>query len=225
MRRALRILVAASVAAAASAAPSARAEAPPTLQLPEPALLARTQVAPAEPGPEYYRLPPSDRWLATRVAVGGGVRASGPFAYDGAFALDLGLSARIGLGRRREFGWALMPDFGYANLALGAPSRSHSFLAGVGLGLLNGGTAFGVVPRFVVGNEAGRSALGLRTGVVIDGVFEPGVLLEIAHTVTWQDTSAAHDVRLLVGLDPTLFFTPRRCHLGIAGRSTGGCDR
>lgn len=197
-------------------------EAGAALSAPEPTLLPRAPIVERGESPRWYRSDPAAGWLAGRVAIGGAGRVSGR-ADGAAFAAEASLGARLGLERSERWAWALMPEIGYANLALASDSSSHLAMAGLGLGQVFREAAFGILPRFVYGDDGGRQAMGLRTGIFFDGIGEAGIVGEIAHTLLFVDGATAHDVRLVLGLDVTMFFTPRDCHVPLYGGSRAGC--
>jgi hypothetical protein len=141
--------------------------------------------------------------------------AAGPSAE---LALDLRLGLALGAHRRgtstKSAMFYLVPELGYS-YGKTAPSGTHLFLAGLGVGY---GTAMALLrysPHFVVGRALGETALGVRHGLGLSTLYSL-LSVEVTHQYlhyTGTDASGApfggqHDVRLMfsVNLVPVVAF-------------------
>lgn len=127
------------------------------------------------------------------------------------FALDLRLGLGFGARRRgsstfQTMFW-LLPELGYS-YGKTAPSATHLFMAGPGIGYGGKLVLVRYAPHFVVGRALGETALGVRNGLglaLLYGLF--GV--EVAHQyLHYTGTGAGgaplggqHDVRLMLSLN------------------------
>lgn len=174
---------------------------PPPPPLPEPAALPRRVIQ--ERGKlYYYRGRPGFR---QRVRVGGrlglGVagRLAGPLPVRAAFALDLLAAARVPVSRG-DVAFGLLPEVGYS-LTAGAQHTVGNFVtAGMGLGVLSGPFAFGVVPRLVAGRFDRERALGVRTGLLVEGSKQGGFSLELAHQALFTPRGVIHELRATISI-------------------------
>lgn len=174
---------------------------PPPPPLPDPAGAPRRVVR--ERGNLYYYRPrPGFR---QRVRVGGrlgfGVagRLAGPLPVRAAFALDVLAVARVPLSRG-DVALGLLPELGYS-LTAGAQHTLGNFLsAGLGLGVLSGPFTVGVVPRLLTGRFDRERAVGVRTGLLLEGSKEGGFSLEVAHQALFTPRGVIHELRATLSI-------------------------
>ncbi len=125
---------------------------PPPPPLPDPAGSPRKVVR--ERGNLYYYRPrPGFQQrirVGGRLGFGGAGRVAGPLPVRAAFALDVIGVARVPVSRG-DVAFGLLPELGYS-LTAGAQHTLGNFVtAGMGLGVLSGPLAVGVIPRLVAG--------------------------------------------------------------------------
>lgn len=173
----------------------------PPPPLPEPAGLPRRVVH--ETGPR--RRSASTRGarqpirVGTRLGFGAAGRLAGPLPARAGFALDVLAVARMPLSRGR-IAIGLLPEFGYSLLAGAHHTRGNFFTAGMGLGVISGPAAFGVIPRVVTGALDRERAIGVRTGLIAEASKDGGFSLEIAHEALWVPKGVIHDLRVVLSI-------------------------
>lgn len=174
---------------------------PPPPPLPDPAGSSRKVVR--ERGNLYYYRPRPG--FQQRIRVGGrlgfGVagRLAGPLPVRAAFALDVIGVARVPVSRG-DVAFGLLPELGYS-LTAGAQHTLGNFVtAGMGLGVLSGPLAVGVIPRLVAGRFDRERALGVRTGLLVEGSKEGGFSLELAHQALFTPRGVIHELRATISI-------------------------
>lgn len=173
----------------------------PPPPLPEPALLPRRAVYETGRRKRVHRND-HDRQpirVGGRIAFGALGRLGGPLPVRAAFALDVLAAARIPVSRGRV-AFGLLPEFGYSLLAGAHKTHGNFFTAGMGLGVIAGPAAIGVVPRVVTGALERERAIGVRTGLIAEVSKDGGFSLEAAHEALWVPRGVIHGFRLVLSV-------------------------
>jgi len=134
-----------------------------------------------------------------RLGFGVAGRLAGPLPVRAAFVLDALAIARIPLSRGRV-AFGLLPEFGYSLLASTRHTRGNFLTAGIGLGVIAGSAAFGVIPRVVTGALDREPVIGVRTGLIAEGSKDGGFSLEVAHEALSLPKGVIHDLRVTLSL-------------------------
>lgn len=169
--------------------------------MPEPAGLPRRVVY--ETGPR--RRSASERGarqpirVGTRLGFGAAGRLAGPLPVRAGFALDVLAVARLPVSRGR-IAFGLLPEFGYSLLAGAHHTRGNFFTAGMGMGVIAGPAAFGVIPRVVTGALDRERVIGVRTGLIAEASKDGGFSLEVAHEALWVPKGVIHDLRVVLSI-------------------------
>jgi hypothetical protein len=175
--------------------------APPSL--PEPAGLPRTVHREDGRSPYYYRdrirTPRQSPRVGFRLGFGAAGRLAGPLPIRAGFALDALAVGRIPMSRGKV-AFGLFPEFGYSLLVGAHKTRGNFFTGGVGLGVIVGPFAAAVIPRAVLGNLMRERAVGVRTGLLVEGSKDGGFSLEVSHEALWVPKGVIHELRVLLSL-------------------------
>lgn len=134
-----------------------------------------------------------------RLAFGALGRVAGPLPVRAAFALDVLAVARMPLTRGRV-AFGLLPEFGYSLLAGAHKTHGNFLTAGMGLGVIAGPAAFGIIPRVVTGALDRERAIGVRTGLIAEASKDGGFSLEVAHEALWMPRGVIHALRVVLSI-------------------------
>lgn len=173
----------------------ARAVAASPLELPEPPIGPRVEIAELSPSPTYYRLPPQTTHFLSRASLGlhAGRPASGEsIGVSTDFALDVLMGAALRFDRRATT--ALWIEGGYSYVK----GREHWAVAGLGVGRRARGfgrPVFALVPHALAGSIDGRGAVGVRTSAIAGFAV---YAIELAHQVAIVDGAPVHELHAVL---------------------------